>query len=254
MQAADDDQELGVLIRREGVRHAVPAGLAERIRADLERAADTAHPLSVPGSPDAVPRRANAGRRWLQAIALFGAGAATAWGLALALLAAPADPTSGATPGALGDSITDAHLRSLMGPHLADVASTDQHTVKPWFAGKLDFSPPVVDLAGDGIPLTGGRLDYLAGHPVAALVYRAGPHVINLFIWPEQDAKTPTASPPTPPQALTRRGYNLVHWRQDGMQAWAVSDLNGAELQAFAALARQRISADRSPPANAPRQ
>lgn len=219
MQAVEDD-DLGVMIRREGTRHAPPAALAERIRADLQGEQ----------APPARPRRAPVSGRWLQALSLFGAGAATAWGLALALLVVPVqDATS--------EAVTDSHVRSLMASHLADVASTDQHTVKPWFAGKLDFSPPVIDLAAEGMPLTGGRMDYIDGRAVAALVYRAGPHVINLFLWPAADGKS------TKPQLQARRGYNLVHWTQAGMQAWAVSDLNASELQAFAALARERMAA-----------
>lgn len=219
MQAVEDD-DLGAMIRREGTRHAPPAALAERIRADLQGGQ----------APPARPRRAPVSGRWLQAFALFGAGAATAWGLALALLVVPVqDATS--------EAVTDSHVRSLMASHLADVASTDQHTVKPWFAGKLDFSPPVIDLAAEGMPLAGGRLDVVDGHPVAALVYRSGPHVINLFVWPAAQGTS------SAPRLLARRGYNLVHWAQGGMQAWAVSDLNASELRAFAALASERMAA-----------
>lgn len=218
MQAVDDDDELGALIRREATRHAPSAALADRIRADLR------------GPETPAPARSRSfSARWLQALALFGAGAATAWGLALTLWVAP-------LPDATVDALTDSHVRSLMGTHLADVASSDHHTVKPWFAGKLDFSPPVIDLADEGLPLTGGRLDYVEGHPVAALVYRSGPHVINLFVWPAADAKARA------PQLQVKRGYNLVHWTEAGMQAWAVSDLNAAELQAFAAQARERMA------------
>ena len=205
MQATEDD-DLGNLIRRE-LRQA-QAQAPEPVRR---------------------PRQAMAWR-WLQSVALFGAGAATAWGLALSLLVVPA-------LNATSEAVTDSHVRSLMGSHLADVASTDQHTVKPWFAGKLDFSPPVIDLAAEGMPLTGGRLDYVDGRAVAALVYRSGPHVINLFVWPAADGKS------TGPRLLARRGYNLVHWTQAGMQAWAVSDLNATELRAFAAQASQRMAA-----------
>jgi anti-sigma factor RsiW len=245
MRAAedDDDAELGALIRREAVRHAPPAGLADRIRGDLQQAELQRSPRPslqpAPRAPIAEAQPRSVRWRWLQGLGLFGAGAATAWALVFALLIAPGQLQQ---PGeALADSLADAHVRSLMASHLADVPSTDQHTVKPWFAGRLDFSPPVVDLAADGMPLTGGRLDYLDGRAVAALVYRAGPHVINLFVWPQADA------PNAPPKLLERRGFNLVHWSGDGMQAWAVSDLNATELQSFAALARTRIAASQAP-------
>jgi anti-sigma factor RsiW len=214
------DDELGTLIRRHTVRHVPPAGLAERIGRAV-------HAEAMAASPRLVQRRRGAG--W--ALAWFGAGAATAWGLAFALLMAPALPQD-----ALAEGVAANHVRSLMASHLADVASSDQHTVKPWFAGKLDFSPPVADLAADGFPLIGGRLDYLDGRTVAALVYRSGPHVINLFVWPAADAGTQA------PARSTRQGYQLVHWAQGGMQAWAVSDLNAAELLNFATLMRARAT------------
>jgi len=131
--------------------------------------------------------------------------------------------------GALAAQVVDAHLRSLQPGHLIDVASTDQHTVKPWFDGKLDFAPPVRDLAGQGFPLQGGRLDALNGRSVAVLVYGRRQHVINVFVWPD-------AGRDSQPVAGATRGYNWIEWRRDGMEMWAVSDLNAAELSEFGRL------------------
>jgi anti-sigma factor RsiW len=117
-----------------------------------------------------------------------------------------------------------------MASHLTDVASTDQHTVKPWFNGKLDFSPPVSDLSASGYPLIGGRLDYLRGRPVAALVYQHRKHLINVFAWPDEGA----ADSETPPR--TQQGYHVIRERRGGMAYWIVSDLNSEELSAFAQL------------------
>jgi anti-sigma factor RsiW len=126
--------------------------------------------------------------------------------------------------------ITSAHIRSMMANHLTDVPSSDHHTVKPWFDGKLDFSPPVFDLAAQGYPLVGGRLDYAGNRPIAALVYQRRQHFINLFIFPNADNSGGEK------KISVRQGYNLIHWNKSEMTFWAVSDLNLNELQEFAQL------------------
>ena len=141
-------------------------------------------------------------------------------------------------PGAdqfLATQLIGSHVRSLMANHLTDVASSDQHTVKPWLDVKLDFAAPVVDLSGEGFPLIGGRLDYLDNHSVAALVYQSRKHFINLFIWPTTPADSKAR------ETVTREGYNLLHWTEGDFTYWAVSDVNVSDLQNFKRSFEQQI-------------
>jgi len=190
----------------EDVRHRVMTALA---------AARPARPAMAAAAPESL----GWWHRWWSNGASFGLGAACAAALAFLLLM-PAMP-----PG-LTEQVIASHVRALQPGHLQDVASEDRHTVKPWFDGRIDFAPPVKDLAAARFPLTGGRLDYLDGRPVAALIYQRDKHVIDLFVWP--------AAGETPPQSAERQGYNIVHWSQNGMAFWAVSDLETAQLKQFA--------------------
>jgi anti-sigma factor RsiW len=130
------------------------------------------------------------------------------------------------SPNATTTELVDAHVRSLLPGHLLDVESSDRHTVKPWFAGKTDIAPVVVDLADKGFPLLGGRLDYVDGHTAAALVYGRRGHTINLFVWR-------TALGETGDGSFAVRGYSVLHWSNGGLSSWAVSDAALSELEAF---------------------
>lgn len=189
-----------------------PAHLRERLRAADLRSA----PLQT------EPKTSWWKWRWMPTLA-------TAAVLAVALAATWAIVSRNSTSDddLVAKEIVSAHVRSMMEKHLMDVPSTDQHTVKPWFDGRLDFSPPVVDLAPQGFALIGGRLDYASGRAVAALVYQRRQHYINLFVYP---APT-TANVGSKVEVL--QGFNLIHWSRSGMVFWAVSDLNVTELQEF---------------------
>lgn len=198
--------------------HSQLFGLSCRIRREARyHEAPEAVRRSIAALAPAPRRRLRLGQ-----VAPFGAGLALAASVALAVL-----PTGGPS---LPDQIAADHVRALQPGHLIDVVSTDRHTVKPWFAGKLDFSPKVVDLSEQGFPLQGGRLDFVAGRPVAVLVYKRREHIIDVYVWPASHRAT---TPDT-----DRNGFNLVHWQEDQLGFWAVSDLDARELAAFTALFR----------------
>ncbi len=140
---------------------------------------------------------------------------------------------NGDREGTIANEVVSAHIRSLQAGHLIDVESSDQHTVKPWFDGKVDVAPPVIDLTAQGFTLIGGRLDYIDGEPVAAVVYRRRKHVINLFVARRLGTEHAAAA------ARTVQGYNVRHWSAQGLDFWAVSDLDAQELDEFV----QKISA-----------
>jgi len=182
-----------------------PAALEQKIRASLRREA-------APNMP----------WRWIAIAASILLAVSAVWDFTL--LRSRVAPRQ-----LLAENVLSAHLRSLNGTHLLDVPSTDQHTVKPWFAGKLDFSPPVKEV--DGFPLLGGRLEYFEGHSAAALVYGRRAHIVNLFVWPSITS--------TPESSQTRNGYQMRTWSAGGMTFWAVSDLNPAELADFVSIYRR---------------
>jgi len=162
-------------------------------------------------------------RRALRSLSLIATAAVLVLAVGGAVSLLPSRSGGGVGP---VEAMVDGHVRSLMADHLFDVRSTDRHTVKPWFIGKLDFSPPVVDLAAQGYPLVGGRVDYVAGRQVAALVYQRRQHVINVFVAP---STTATAAP----AAQSVRGFHVRRWTSGGMSFSAVSDLNDRELDFF---------------------
>jgi len=177
----------------------------------------------------ALRREAKSSRQNLSPWLMFATGAAFA---AVILGFALFQTTRATRTNAIVDQVVANHVRSLLAVQLVDVVSSDQHTVKPWFDGKIDFAPEVRDLSANGFPLVGGRLDYLDGKTVAALVYQRNKHPINLFIMPESTGRR------TSPTVITRRGYNVVSWTTNGMKCWAVSDLNANELREFTELVR----------------
>jgi len=201
--AMRDYREIKKAMADGGLRYTAPPELRRRIEASLPRA-------------EAPTRRAV-----LRGFAMGSAVSAIAATGLFAIVLRSDDETR------LQTEFVSAHLRSLQANHLTDVVSTDQHTVKPWFNGRLDVAPPVVDLASQGFALIGGRLDYIDGRPVGAVIYRRRQHVINLFV--AQNASTE----PRAAKMETVQGFNVHRWSERGLSYWAVSDLAKEELTDF---------------------
>ena len=210
----DPMAELPAGVKQHMTRYKAPPGLERRIRHMI------AQESRGPTWADRLRSRVSG---WWPMAASF------ACGLLVAVSATTVLNTAG-NDDAFEQQLVSAHVRSLMPNHLMDVVSTDQHTVKPWFNGKLDFSPPVADLADAGFPLVGGRLDYLQGRPVAVLVYQRRGHVINVFVMPAANDRAKAL------KQVLQHGYHVAEWQKSGMRAWAVSDLARDELDHFAQL------------------
>jgi anti-sigma factor RsiW len=218
---------LSARIAEEAPRYPAPAALRAALQAAVApqpapepapQPAPAPTTQAAPPTATIIPFRLNA-RRWSRETIGFLAGAALAASVAFAVM--PSMPPSAAMDPT--DQIVADHIRALQPGHLFDVESSDHHTVKPWFDGRIDFAPPVPQF--ERYPLIGGRLDYASGHTMAALSYRAGKHIVDVFIRP--------ADPNSQVRTGTREGYHYICWLQDGMVLWAVSDMDPTELTTF---------------------
>jgi anti-sigma factor RsiW len=210
-EAVGKEQRLRDALGNPALYHRPPAGLRDDLRAALRQGRYARKPL--PGS--------------LRAALALAASVALVSLLGWAVVAWRSFSAAGEQ---VAREVVASHVRSLMAGHLLDVASSNEHRVKPWFTGRLDFAPAVPNPADEDYPLAGGRLDYLDNREVAALVYKRRDHVINLFVWPV------TGAADEAPRERTSQGYHLVHWTRGGLTYWAVSDLNAGELRQFVKL------------------
>ena len=215
-------ERLGSLARHHATYFRASPALRHRIDVALRASSEATLPAMR-----ALSERTNGHRRATFLRAGWNMGPAIA-GTAAVLLSVGLYLSTPTAEDRLAEDVLASHGRALVATHPIDVESSDQHTVKPWFNGKLDFSPPVRDLAGDGFPLVGGRVDYIGHRPVAALVYRRRQHLISLYIFPG-------ASRVSRQEADGRefQGFHLLRWTQNGFEFWAASDVQPEELQAF---------------------
>jgi anti-sigma factor RsiW len=214
------------LLRSELERFTAPDVLRARIRGAIATTPNepaTESPAVASGRSPLTARSWARPAAWAASVLL-----AAALGSGVTFVAASASRRTNTT----ADQVLASHVRSLMPDHLTDVRSSDQHNVKPWFNGRLDFSPTVPRLEDQGFPLVGGRVDYIGGRPVAAVVYSRRQHMINVFSWPSPDRDQALT-------ATTANGYNILHWRAGGTERWVVSDLNATELRDFVRLVEQ---------------
>ncbi len=216
-QLLESRKALRALLNNPQLQFEVPDSLPRRVQSALPVATPGARHRSVERS--VIP--------WFTVPLALAAALAVVFGLQFLNQRGMFDRSGG---NALAEEVISSHVRSLLAAHLFDVPSSDQHTVKPWFDGKLKFSPPVQDFTTQGFPLMGGRLDYINGREIAALVYHRNKHIINLFIAPSESGRTEAV------QSFAKDGYNVLHWDRDGFEFWAVSDVNAGELMAFADL------------------
>ena len=202
-----------------GITPRAPVGLRDNIEAMI----------AAESRPRPKARGEAVQRGWSALAALWAAGWASAGALAAVAASLVMAPIQATAPSLASQLVAD-HVRSTLASHLIDVATSDRHVVKPWFNGKIDFAPPVVDLADQGFPLVGGRLDYADNRVVAAVVYRRRAHTINLFILP---ARSEPWRLHWPGAGAPRTSYSVIHWTRGGLDFWAVSDLEAGELEQF---------------------
>jgi len=207
-QAYATQTALRKAVKKQAAYFSAPAALAARIRAQVDAA----------GGP---ARKKTPRWNWFPLGAAIAATAVITWTAAVQM-------ESGSHDERIGEQVIAGHARAVLTNHVIEVASSDQHTVKPWLSSSLDFSPSVSDLATAGFPLAGGRLDYIDSRPVAALVYRHRQHVIDLFVWPDTKAARSSM------RASSKQGFNMLHWTDAGMTFWAISDVNAEDLKTFA--------------------